>query len=440
MWLLPALDHVSTLTARVYYRLTIAGSGVPLRGPALLVANHPNSLFDAAMVAAAARRPVRFLAKAPLFTDPKIGWLVRASGSIPVYRAVDDAASVHRNDEAFRAAYAVLAGGAAVGIFPEGISHDESSLTRLKTGAARIALGAARLHGDLIPIIPIGLTLRGKEHFRSEALVQIGEPIAWADLAISGSGPAEVKDLTRRIEAALRSVTVNMERWEDAPLIEAAAAVYAAAMGEPPAPAQRVAALNEITAILKRLRQDENAEWEPLARDLSEHMRVLHALGLRPADLRSQPGMGQAVRWTVRQLAFFGLTGAMAAAGAAVFYLPHRITDAAVARLDATPDLRATSRTLGGAFFFGLWIIFLALAVGFAAGVAAGVATLFILPALALPTLAALDRWRGAWPVARRFLLLWKRADLRRDLAARQARIAERLHLLRQRISVVRGL
>ena len=57
---------------------------------------------------AAAGRPVRFLAKAPLFTHPRVGWLVRASGAIPVYRRVDDASLAYRNQEMFAAVFEAL--------------------------------------------------------------------------------------------------------------------------------------------------------------------------------------------------------------------------------------------------------------------------------------------------------------------------------------------
>ncbi len=127
MWLLPLLPRVASLATRTYYRLARAGERVPTRGPVLLVANHPNSLLDPALVSVAAERPVRFLAKAPLFTDRLVGWLVRGAGSIPVYRRQDDAAQVGRNEEMFAAVHAALADGAAVGIFPEGLSHSNPS-------------------------------------------------------------------------------------------------------------------------------------------------------------------------------------------------------------------------------------------------------------------------------------------------------------------------
>ena len=40
------------------------------------------------------------------------------------------------NDAAFEHMFAVLGDGRAIGIFPEGLSHDESQIAKLKTGAA----------------------------------------------------------------------------------------------------------------------------------------------------------------------------------------------------------------------------------------------------------------------------------------------------------------
>ena len=115
MWLLPALARVSAFATKVYYRFAVAGGTVPRSGPVLLVANHPNSLLDPAMVATAAQRPVRFLAKSSLFSDLAVGWLVRGAGAIPVYRQQDDPTQMRRNLEMFRAVHDALASGAAVG-------------------------------------------------------------------------------------------------------------------------------------------------------------------------------------------------------------------------------------------------------------------------------------------------------------------------------------
>lgn len=72
--------RLARIAGTVFYRLNCDG-GVPATGPALLIANHPNSLVDPVLLLAAARRPVRFLAKAPLFEDYRIAWLLRSVGA-----------------------------------------------------------------------------------------------------------------------------------------------------------------------------------------------------------------------------------------------------------------------------------------------------------------------------------------------------------------------
>lgn len=286
MWLSPLFPSVARAAAFVYYRVRYTAEQVPREGPLLLVANHPNSLLDPMLVAAAARRPVRFLAKSPLFGDPKIGWLVKASGAIPVYRRADDPSQMDRNVDMFRAVHAALAEGAAVGVFPEGLSHSEPALAPLKTGAARIALGAHALTGRAFPIVPVGLVFRHKDVFRSEALVLTGRPVAWDDLAPRGLEDGDaVRTLTDRIAEALRTVTVNLERWEDQPLVECAVRVWEAERGTLPDRAERVARLDVTTRILAEVRRSEDPAAALLARDVEAHGRRLRRLGLRPADL-----------------------------------------------------------------------------------------------------------------------------------------------------------
>lgn len=325
MWLLPLFARGSTVATRVFYRLSHEGERVPRGGPVLLVANHPNSLLDPALVASAARRPVRFLAKAPLFTDPAVGWLVRGAGAVPVYRRADDPSLMERNDESFRAAHVALASGAALGIFPEGLSHSEPSLAPVKAGAARIALGAASLLKTEFPILPIGLTFRGKERFRSEALIVVGEPVTWDDLATTGEGDAgAVRELTGRIEGALRRVTINLDRWEDAPLVESAEAIFSAEYPTDPTPAARITRVREAAEALANMRQGNRTEWSALARDVSVHMRVLRVLGLHPHELHTEADVRVAASWVPRQLGFFLFGAPVAALGTVLFYLPYR--------------------------------------------------------------------------------------------------------------------
>jgi glycerol-3-phosphate O-acyltransferase / dihydroxyacetone phosphate acyltransferase len=437
VWLLPVFSGLSRFALKTFYRFTAAGERVPGAGPVLLVANHPNSLLDPAMVVAVAGRPVRFLAKAPLFTDPKVGWLIRGAGSIPVYRKQDDPGAMGQNEDTFRAVWTALAQGAAVGIFPEGLSHSEPGLAPLKTGAARIALGAARERGGAFPIVPVGLSFRDKGTFRSEALALVGEPVEWADLAPRGPDDWEaVEALTDRIGDALRDVTLNVERWEDLPLVETAEAIYAAELPVSPAPADRVARLREATATLARLRIENRAEWNTVAREVRGHARALQVLGLRPRELKAAPRTLGAALWTLRNLLFFALGAPLAALGIAVYYVPYRATGLAAARARPPHDVRGTFKLLVGAVAMILWTVAIVVFTGRRYGLLPALTLLVALPVLGITALRVVERWRGAVGEARRFLLRTRRRETLAELRARQRRLAERLHTLWEEVRV----
>lgn len=427
MWLLPVFSQVSSLAVRTFYRLTVAGKAVPRTGPVLLVANHPNSLMDPALVAAVAGRPVRFLAKAPLFTDPLVGFLVRGSGSIPVHRRVDGAAP-GSNDDTFRSVHAALGDGSAVALFPEGTSHSEPAMVPLKTGAARIALGGAALLGRALPIIPVGLVFRRKDRFRSEALAIVGAPVEWDDLAGRGENDHEaVRLLTARIEDALEAVTVNLERWEDAPLVETAEAVYSAEIPTDPSPAARVARLKRTTDALARLRRERPGEWERLARDVHAHARLLRVIRMTPVEVKASASAAEAARWTFRQLTLPRALLPVAAVGMVLYYVPYRLTGVLVDRAKPPEDIRATYKALAGAAIHVAWTVLLAIAIGWMAGWAWGLAALVLLPALAFLTVVVIDLWRRSGGEARRFFVRTLRADALLELCERQRALAERL-------------
>ncbi|MBI3981523.1 MAG: 1-acyl-sn-glycerol-3-phosphate acyltransferase, partial [Gemmatimonadetes bacterium] len=416
----------------VYYRLKIAGEQVSPSGPVLLVANHPNSLIDPIVVCAAARRPVRFLAKAPLFTDPKTGWMMRAVGAIPVYRRSDDPTLMDRNRDMFRAVYGELARGAAVGIFPEGKSHSEPSLSELRTGAARIVLGTLEAHGVTVPIVPVGLVFRQKDVFRSSAIAIVGAAVPWADVAGGGLADQEaVRAVTERIGAALRQVTLNLERWEDQPLVEGAVDIWNAEWGAAADPVTRVERLEVTTRILADLRRNPDPRWSDLVRDVRAHLRRLARLRLTPASLRYPTDVRTGVAWTARRFHLaMPLALAIAIAGFLLFLVPYQITRGIVSRLRLNIDTRSTWKLLLGLGIYAPWVVLLSAMAAAWKGVPAAALVLVGAPVIGMTGIRVRERWRGAWIDARRFLTLRSRAELIETLRQRQRALAERFKAL----------
>lgn len=204
---------------RLYYpRIEIEGrERLPADGAVLFVANHPNSLLDPALIGFVAQRPVHFFAKAPLFDVPVFGALMRALGMVPAYRGQDDKAQVRKNLETLDVGAAYLKRGEAVGIFPEGKTHDREGVEQVRTGAARIVSQAVH-SGAAVTVVPLGLNYERKERFRSAVWVRIGEPIdagAWFRSRADEEKKA-MRGLTEEIDARLKQVVIhlNEERWQ----------------------------------------------------------------------------------------------------------------------------------------------------------------------------------------------------------------------------------
>jgi 1-acyl-sn-glycerol-3-phosphate acyltransferase len=437
MWLYRAMPILSVVATRSYYRLSVAGARLPERGPVLIVANHNNSLVDPALVAATAARDVRFLAKAPLFTHPLIGWLIRGVGSVPVYRQIDDPSLVAQNLDSFRDAHQALASGHVVGIFPEGISHSASRLAPLKTGAARIAIGAAARIGTDFPIIAAGLVFRDRDSFRSEAHVIYGEAFRWDDLVGEVSNRSAVRELTDRIEAAMRKVSVNLEQWEDAPLVRMAEAVWRAEIGAADDPAAEVERLRLTTEALRALREGGAEAWRESAVALKAHGRALLKLGLTPESLVQEVSTRDAFLWTLRRLPLVPLLP-ISLLGGLFFWIPKQITVAAaawIARAEGE-DALVTHRVLVGAVTFPLWFVLFAGLAGSQVGWVAGLAALLIQPLWAFSALAVGERRQAMMTAVRRFLLRRVIGDRLEPLRTRQRELAARLRDLLGRAAV----
>lgn len=279
---------------RIFFRVVeVEGrSDVPVDGPLLLAANHPNTLMDVLLVATALDRRVGFVAKAPLFRVPLLGALLRFFGAVPVERRQDgplDEAARARNDAALRACEEAVARGGAVLIFPEGVSQDEPRLMPLKTGLARIALGAERRAPGRVVIVPVALVYDDPGTFRSRARVRFGQPIPvtpYAQLSAEEPEPFQAaRALTGAVRDALLPEVVHVERAEHDPLVRDLARLYggtvAAEVGG------KLAAVAAIARAVNAFAETDPARVERVRTLLADYCAALERAGVDDRVVRA---------------------------------------------------------------------------------------------------------------------------------------------------------
>lgn len=82
------------------------------------------------------------------------------------------------NSICFGEVYKALNEGACILVFPEGTSHDNSTMIELKAGVALFSLGAMEQGGsEPVTIVPIGLNYFDRDCFRSTVFIEYGKPL-----------------------------------------------------------------------------------------------------------------------------------------------------------------------------------------------------------------------------------------------------------------------
>lgn len=376
---------------------TFNAESVPPDKPVIFVLNHPNGLIDPALVFVAMPRKISFLAKSTLFKMPVISSLLRAVEALPLYRQVDAGADVSKNQKTFALCRELLRKGGAIALFPEGISHNEPKLQPAKTGAARIALGTVSVDTanpiDL-EIVPVGLFYTNKTTFRSEALLHFGEPFPVHPIELDEDGQppkVPVKELTRRIEAAIREVTVNAESDAQLQTARIAERIFAAAYTNDE--------LFEKLGFLKKYIAEQEEEGPTgenieLTGKIVTLQKKLDELGLESEHLSlSQVSKGFVVKRALLQVWPLLVLAPLAIPGAILHYPAYKLCNVAAyffARHDVD-DIVSTVKLLAGIVFIPLTWVVLALIAGYFWGWGIGLLTVPVAMASAYAALYSLE-------------------------------------------------
>ncbi|MBI1736037.1 MAG: 1-acyl-sn-glycerol-3-phosphate acyltransferase [Candidatus Rokubacteria bacterium] len=422
---------------------------VPDAGAVLLCINHPNNLIDSLLVGAVLRRKVHYMATASLFRNALVARFLRACGVIPVYRKADDPDKMDRNVDAFAACFAAFDEGRLIAIYPEGTTHAEARVQRIKTGAARIALGYEARQPERLTVVPVGLTFAARKSFGSRVLVSFGPPVPVAAYrAAFAEDPVKaVDELTTAIQRAMEREVVHVERIEAAALVRAVEEIYrgeleralAEERGLAPRQIDPVRLSRAIVGAVEHFKTREPERVERLWQQIQGYRAMLAAWRVRDeavrAHLERRPVRRRALRsWrAVIGFPFF-------AYGAAVNALPYYVPRSLARRLARKETDYATIRLLASILALPVFWALETWLVWYVAG--AGWAALF---ALSLPVTGTIAyAYRAGVGRLRRnarlsVLLLTRGPEARRLLAEREAIVAELDRARRDWLTATKG-
>lgn len=161
---------------------------LPLDRGNLCCAWHTNGLIDPLQIVL--KHPKNFVmgGRHDLVTRPLLGWWTRKLAVQPVVRKAEllrggcseEEATLLNGRSLMMLATGISSGFGCV-LFPEGTSHNDSSMLRFRTGPFRTVFAAAAIakaNEKPIPaLVPLGLHFRRRDHFRTDVWVEYGAPL-----------------------------------------------------------------------------------------------------------------------------------------------------------------------------------------------------------------------------------------------------------------------
>jgi 1-acyl-sn-glycerol-3-phosphate acyltransferase len=175
-----------TTGLRFFYRhiYSTGFENIPKTGPVIMIANHPSSLMDAALLGVLASRPVYFFTRGDVFINKPVKRILSWLHMLPVYPHQTSRSTVGINEDSFSKARNILAAGGVIVFFPESTSHPERELYPLRKGIFRLAFQTAASNNFRfeLPIVPVGISYNHPAAARSTVQVHAGKPLLISSL------------------------------------------------------------------------------------------------------------------------------------------------------------------------------------------------------------------------------------------------------------------
>jgi len=166
-----------------YQRIYVEGlQNIPKDKRVILAPNHQNALMDALAVLMTQKGQPVFLARADIFKNRRVAWILEGLNILPIYRMRDGRDELGKNNEIFEKAIDVLRDKVTLCLMPEGMQSFKRALLPLVKGMFRIAFSAQEeFEPNEVVIVPVGIEYDDYIRSGGNLGLRFGKPISIAD-------------------------------------------------------------------------------------------------------------------------------------------------------------------------------------------------------------------------------------------------------------------
>jgi glycerol-3-phosphate O-acyltransferase/dihydroxyacetone phosphate acyltransferase len=328
------LKSITRLSLKVYFRkIHIKGlENIPEGGPFMIVANHPSSFLDPACIAVLIKQKINFLAKGSMFNNKIISKMLTGLNMIPVYRAQDDPKILHKNHEVFKGCFDKLGQNGVIMIFPEGTSEHERKLRQIKTGAARIALGAVKENNyNLnVKILPVGLNYTKSSRFRSEIFIQFGTVLE-TDNYVENYKKDEIKsakNLTEDIETSIKRLIIDIDKDGLEALAEKVESLYKKELftkSVTPNEFEKIKISQDIYSAIKYFQKKDVTLFNEAKSKIDDYFSNLKAMGISDKSMEADNVQGNIFLYLIKRLIILTLGFPIWLFGFVNSFIPYKL-------------------------------------------------------------------------------------------------------------------
>lgn len=351
-----------TLTLRGYFRSIKVryAERIPKGKPILFACNHPSAFMDPIVVAVHVRPELHFLARGESFGSPVARAIFRVINMIPIYRPTETPELMHKNKDVFKKCFEHLGKKKSIIIFPEGSSKTEPRLRKIKTGAARIILGAEEMYNfglDAV-IVPVGINYSDPHHFRSNLFLNFGEPIKAADYkeAWENDQFEAARQMTEDLRVRMEELTIVIDNHHLDDIVADIDTIYRSNLkrleDEPlPAAEQEFVIKKDIIEAVEHFNKEEPDRLAGLRRQIGEYRQQLFEHKLTDQQVRA---VNKRIP-TKGYLLYLILTAPFYLSGVLFNWVPYRLTGLVTQMIGPRDDFTGSIRIISGFSAFLIW-------------------------------------------------------------------------------------